>query len=115
MPYDNLNMRVIKPYKPFYSSLIGLALTYGLDNLHTVARGDFVDAAQHRLNAIWKSSLQEPTEAFFDWCLSKSPSKPASRLEFFESVRAKMLLHWNTEIVQRSNGFKKAKVEHTDS
>ena len=115
MPYDNLNMRVIKPYKPFYSSLISLVLIYGVQNLHTVARCDFVEAAQHRLGALWKPTLQEPTEAFFDWCLPKSVGRVASRLEFFEAVRSKMLIHWNAEIVLRSNGFKKAKIEHLDT
>ena len=112
MAYDNINLRIIKPYKQLYNILISIILTFGIDNLGTLNQTDYVDAVQHKISTIWKPILKQPVEAFYECCRGIAIKRNKQGLpEFFQLVNCKMMQLWDTEIVQQSNNFKKAKVE----
>ncbi len=113
MIYDNINLRVIKPYKKFYSLLLRVALKFGLGYLPTVNSSDYVNAVQSHVGTAWRPTLKVPVEFFCECCkglVKEMKTKGVS--EFFEFLRGKLLQVWEMEVVQRSGTFKKAKVEH---
>ncbi len=112
MGYEEINLRVIKPFKQFYNELVGTALKYGVFNLHTVNSADFVDAAAHAMKTAWKPSLKVPTEAFLELCKSEAAAAKSKDISlFFENLKYRLQEVWDAEIIQKSNDFKKAKVE----
>jgi len=112
MGEEEINLRVIKPYKGFYTELMRTVLKYGIQLIHTVNPIDFIDAVAHSMKDRWSASLKGPTEVFYEICKAeaiKEGPKDASIL--FENVRQKMEELWEADIIARSNNFKKAKLE----
>ena len=115
MLYDNINLRVIKPYKLVYNALISVVLRFGLDNFVTVTQSYYLEIVQHHLGKLWKQELQVPTEAFYEWCqlTLKAKKKKQGVVEFFENLYVRINQMWNIDIIERSTSFKRAKVDKT--
>lgn len=112
MGYEDTNIRVIRPFKELYSEMVATALKYGLGNLHTVNPGDFVEAVAHGMGALWKSCLKGPAEAFYEICKAEAvAAKGKDPSFFFENLRYRLQEIWDAEIIQRSNDFKRAKID----
>lgn len=108
-----LNVRIIKPYKQLYNGLIRVCLMFGILNLQTVNSGDFVDAAKSCLGTIWKADYAGPAEAFFSLCKTevfRFEGKNGME-KFFEGIKCKLIQYWNAQIIEKSNGFKKLKID----
>jgi hypothetical protein len=86
---------------------------FGIFNLPTVNSSDFVDAAKCALGPIWKPELTRPTESFYSICKSEViKNSGKSEIEtVFEGIKYKLLQCWNAQIIEKSNGFKKVKVD----
>ena len=68
MPYDNINLRVIKPSKSFYNDLIQIALKFGLSHLSSVTLMDFINALKHNMGQSWNPGLSSAIEFFLECC-----------------------------------------------
>ena len=109
---EDINIRVIKPFKQFYNELVSTAFKYGIYSLHTVNPSDFVDAVAHALKGAWKPSLKVPTETFYELCKTEAAdAKNREVSHLLESLKYGMQEIWHAEIIQKSNDFKKAKLE----
>ena len=85
---EDINVRLIKPFKEFYNQLISIALKYGIFNIHTVSPSDFVEAAGHSLKRLWKPCLKVPTEAFYELCKSEATNAGTKETSYlFENPR----------------------------
>ncbi len=116
MMYDNINLRVIKPYKQLYNMLIAVILEFGLENIATVSFSDYMDAVKHHIGSMWKPNLKRPVETFYECCRSLAAKKKTAVVsEFFEALHCTLMQLWEGEIVQRSNSFKRAKTEENPS
>ncbi len=113
MGFENVNMRVIKPYKQFYDELVAVVLRYGVRNLPTVTMEDFVDAAQHSMGSAWQKTLKEPAEAFYGWCKAAAMGmdRKSDLSGWFEAVKCRMAQVWEVDVIQKASDFKKAKME----
>lgn len=113
MSYDNINMRIIKPYKEFYNTAIRVVFQFGLAHLNTVSASDFVDAVQYHMPKTWKPMLKVPAGALFEWTTAVlcKLKRPLIITDFFDGLINQMMQYWDAEIIQKSNGFKRAKVE----
>ncbi len=112
MGEEEITLRVLKPFKRFYTALISTALKYGIHSLHTVNPTDFVDAVAHSMKGVWTAALKIPAGAFYEICKSeaaKEGNRDVSLL--FENIRHRMEELWGTDIIQKSNDFKRAKLE----
>ena len=112
MGEEDINLRVLKPFKRFYNQMIATAFKYGVGSIHTVNKEDFVDAVAHSMKDVWTEELRGPAGAFYD-ILKEEAAKAENRdvSQLFESIRHRMQELWQEDIIERSNSFKKAKVE----
>ena len=112
MPVDDISMRVIKPYKQFYNTLINVALKFDLNHLSTVTTMDYINAVQYQMAQNWNESLHGPAEYFFACCKKYSKDvKDKGIGRFFEVLRGKLIQTWNLEVILKSESFKRAKLE----
>lgn len=107
---SDLNVRVLKPFCRFYNLLAATVFKYGLKNLATVDLEDFVEAINHSMKKEWRSDLKTPIRAFYELCKEEAGKEEYLALE---NVRYKMRQAWETQIIKRSDKFKKARIEQS--
>eukprot|EP00831_Metopus_contortus_P050419 TRINITY_DN4239_c0_g2_i2.p1 TRINITY_DN4239_c0_g2~~TRINITY_DN4239_c0_g2_i2.p1 ORF type:complete len:191 (-),score=21.81 TRINITY_DN4239_c0_g2_i2:23-595(-) len=111
MGSEKISLRIIKPFKEFYTELISVALRYGIQNLPNLESSDFVDAAEHLLKSIWKPALKGPTEAFFEWVKEEVLSGDnRDSSELFDHLKYQLLRAWDIDVINKSSEFKKIKL-----
>eukprot|EP00826_Nyctotherus_ovalis_P028616 TRINITY_DN2258_c0_g3_i1.p1 TRINITY_DN2258_c0_g3~~TRINITY_DN2258_c0_g3_i1.p1 ORF type:complete len:272 (-),score=39.24 TRINITY_DN2258_c0_g3_i1:184-999(-) len=109
--YEDVSLRIIKPYEQFYSVLVQTLLKFGISYLWTVTTKDFCSAVKNQLNEEWQPELNTPIEFFLN-CSKKIASQTDSGgKKFFENLRMRMMMTWEKEIVQKSISLKKPKLE----
>lgn len=116
MTYDNVNLRVIKPYKELYNTLISTTLRFGLSDFVTVSLEDYIDAAQHYSETtIWTPELRPPAEAFYECCREVALRMGSKRQilvpEFFRRLHGELMLMWEAEVVKPACCFRRARLE----
>eukprot|EP00826_Nyctotherus_ovalis_P000295 TRINITY_DN0_c315_g1_i6.p1 TRINITY_DN0_c315_g1~~TRINITY_DN0_c315_g1_i6.p1 ORF type:complete len:120 (-),score=37.60 TRINITY_DN0_c315_g1_i6:103-462(-) len=107
---NDLNVRVLKPFCRFYNLMAATVFKYGLKNLATVDPEDFVEAIHHSMKKEWRSDLKTPIRAFYELCKEEVDKEESLALE---NVRYKMRQAWETQIIKRSDKFKKARIEQS--
>jgi len=108
MRENDLNIRILKPYSKFYKLVMSTVLKYGLKNLSSVDSEDFIAAVHHSMKKTWREDLRNPVIAFYELCKAESTKEESLA---FENVRHKMRQIWETQIIERSNKFEKAKLD----
>jgi hypothetical protein len=102
----------MKPYKQLYRMIACVACKFGIESLKTLNESDFSEAVKHHFGIEWKDDFADVTKAFLGWCKKELMNhKQQTMLELFENIRYRMMQLWETEIVQPSAEFKKAKIE----
>lgn len=106
---NDLNIRILKPYKNFYNLMMSTVLKYGLKNLVTVDPEDFVEAVHHSMKKGWRGDLRAAVIAFYELCKAEANKEESLA---FENVRYNMKELWQKQIIRRSIRFKKTKLEY---
>lgn len=90
--------------------MIGIIFKYGISQIHTVDPSDFVEALEHSMGEDWMLTLIKPAETFYNLCKTEI-AKEQDTVLLLENIRYSMLSLWEIEIIQKSNCFKKFKLE----
>ena len=107
--HENVNIRIIKPDRQFYNTLIQIGLKFGLGYLSHVDIKDYISAVQHQIGKRWSLGLVKPIEFFFDTCRNlESELKEHGVMSFFKALKAYLMKAWNIWIVKNARIFKKA-------
>ena len=109
---EEVNIRILKPFKKFYNMAMKVVLTYGFKNLLSVNQEDFIEVLEEFLKDIWTPNLKRPAEIFLHWCrdvLFKSSN--ANQALLFEQVKYKIEEAWIKTIIMKAKVFKRVKVD----
>lgn len=109
MLYNNINMRLVRPFRPVYSVFMRVALIFGVDLLDTVDFKDFASAVRSQLGPAWRPELVPAVRLFLKVGQSlKNVARKKGLLSFMERVREELMRKWQTEIVSKSFTFTQA-------
>eukprot|EP00826_Nyctotherus_ovalis_P037400 TRINITY_DN3406_c0_g1_i12.p1 TRINITY_DN3406_c0_g1~~TRINITY_DN3406_c0_g1_i12.p1 ORF type:complete len:435 (+),score=81.72 TRINITY_DN3406_c0_g1_i12:201-1505(+) len=109
MLYNNINMRLVRPFKPVYSLFMRVALIFGVHLLDTVDFKDFASAVRSHMGAAWRPELVPAARLFLKVSQSlKGVARRRDLLSFMERVKDELMKKWQTEIVRKSFTFTQA-------